>query len=213
MKLQDKINRRTAIKSIGLTGIAVGGIIMGTNCCSPKKEDVITYNEADLIPCQALDCKDCDCKSNNESACCPTDNNTKKEDACCDNDNNAKKESACCPDDNNNTNAKKERCDCKAEPHCSAGVYISEHFILYNELVKEGNLPDLSSNNLSERGKEKLQKQCRAFLSKMNKIPKEQRAERCTQCGECIPYCEHIESIQDKIVHISDLIKQVEKYK
>ena len=185
MKLQDKINRRTAIKSIGLTGIAVGGLIMGTNCCSSKKEEVITYNEADLIPCQALDCKDCDCKSNNESACCP---------------------------DDNSNNAKKERCDCKAEPFCSAGVYISEHFILYNECVREGNLPVIT-DNLTARGKEKLQKQCRAFLSKMNKIPKEQRADRCTQCGECIPHCEHIESIQDKIVYIADLIKEVEKVK
>jgi len=189
----NKINRRTALKTIGLSSIAVGGIIMGTNCCSPKKEEAeqccpndntITYNEKDIIPCNALDCPDTGCSSdsNNESACCPSNDNSTS-----DNDN------------------KKARCSCKAEPYCPANIYISEYFILWNECVREGNLPDLSNQNAPN-----FKKQCRAFLSKMNKIPKDRRADRCTECGECNPYCEHVANIQEQIVYIADFIKKVE---
>ena len=197
----NKITRRTAIKSIGLTGIAVGGIMMGTNCCSPKKEDAITYNEKDIIPCNALNCEagDCDCKSNNT-----TNNSSKSEDACCSED-KSKSEDACCESSSDS------KCICKPSEVCPAGIDVKTNFLLYNECVREGNLPVLTEN-LSERGKENLKKQCRAFLSKMNKIPKENRAELCTKCGSCIPNCKYVSNIQEQIVYIADFIKQVEKF-
>jgi hypothetical protein len=185
----NEISRRTALKYIGIGSVSAVGIISGISSCNPKKEEVISYNEEDIITCNALDCPDSGCKSNNDKPCCPSSNN------------------ASC-DDN-----KKERCDCKCEPYCPANIYISEHFILFNECVKEGNLPDLSAQNLTERGKDKLKKQCRAFLFKMNKIPKNRRAELCTKCGDCNSYCEHIEDVQEKILYIADLIKQVESIK
>jgi len=179
------ISRRTAIKYMGVAGVGAAGILLGIGCSKTEKE--IIYNEEDIIPCNALDCSDSGCESNNsnsEGACCPNN-------------------SASCSDN------KTGRCACKAEPFCPANVYISEVFILYNECVREGNLPDISSQDLTERDKQKLKKQSRAFLSKMDKIPQNRRAERCTKCGECIPYCEHIENVQDEIIRIADLTKSI----
>jgi len=96
------ISRRTALKNIGLMGITTASLMTGISCSSEKNENPQSFNEKDIIPCNALDCPDSGCSSNNEESCCPSANNF----------------------------SKKDRCDCKAEPFCPANIYISEHFIL-----------------------------------------------------------------------------------
>jgi len=103
-------------------------------------------------------------------------------------------------------------CDYCISPPCPAGIDISKVFKLYNECVTEGNIPNLLLKRTGDRNRhtEKLEKQTRAFLIKMNKIPKKKRPNRCTQCNECIPKCPNGINISEKMFQIDELIKSLE---
>ena len=106
-------------------------------------------------------------------------------------------------------------CDYCISPPCPAGLDISKIFAIYDECVKEGNIPNLLLRRTSDRTrhKEKLEKQGRVFLAKMNKLPKKKRADRCTQCEECNPKCPNGVNISEKMLQIAEMVKTLENMK
>lgn len=106
-------------------------------------------------------------------------------------------------------------CDYCISPPCPAGIDIARVFKAYNDCVTEGNVPNLLLKRASDRTrhKEKLDKQTRAFLTKMNKIPKNKRSDRCTQCNECLPKCPNSVNITENMNKISELMKSLESMK
>ena len=103
-------------------------------------------------------------------------------------------------------------CDYCMSPPCPAGINIPLVFSTYDECVAEGNVPNLLLRRASDRSRhrETLDKQSRAFLAKMDKIPRMRRADRCTQCNECIPKCPNEINIVEEMNKIADLVKTLE---
>jgi len=100
-------------------------------------------------------------------------------------------------------------CDYCITPPCPVGIDIPRVFSLYNDCVAEGIVPNLDLKRTSDRTKHtaELERQSRAFLKKMNTIPKKHQPMACTKCDICVPKCPQDIHISEKMIFIAELIK------
>jgi len=103
-------------------------------------------------------------------------------------------------------------CDYCITPPCPVGIDIPRVFALYNECVVEDIVPNLDLRRTSDRTKHtsEIERQSRAFLKKMNTIPKKHQPIACTECDICVPKCPQDIPISEKMMYIAELIKAVQ---
>lgn len=88
---------------------------------------------------------------------------------------------------------------------CNFGVDIPAVFAAYNELIAEGNVPDVKSAWTEESSRKKD-----IFLARYNQLVSEPaQAHHCTQCGKCKTMCPQEIDIPAELARINEMVQEM----